>query len=85
VGATFYELYRDGSLIATPNFNSYKDSDEDLLYEINYNYAVKACNSIGCSGMSNSDSGYLLAPVSGQAALIHLLLLERGVTLRKPH
>jgi hypothetical protein len=59
-GATQYELYRDGSLITTIDGTSYLDEKESGLSPlINYNYAAKACNSVGCSGMSNNDSGYL--------------------------
>ncbi len=72
----YYQLYRDGSLIAKVNGANYLDKEGPHLRPlIKYNYSVTACNALGCSAISNSDSGYMnkFAPISSYI-LIPLLL-----------
>jgi len=84
VGATSYRLYRDGSFIAEIEGTTYTDRDgngNDLEPLKEYNYTAEACNSIGCSDMSNSDSGHLkeVSRQNSLPAILELLLSGESV------
>jgi hypothetical protein len=54
-GATGYEVYRDGTKVGETAGTSYDDVPGDSAI---HTYKVKAKNSCGTSGYSNSDAGY---------------------------
>lgn len=70
IGASYYEVYRsdvpgaDFLRVAQTGGTSY--DDQEIVIGRTYYYKVKACNSIGCSDYSPTDSGF--AAVSQPAA-----------------
>ncbi|MDY6845980.1 MAG: hypothetical protein SVP52_02460, partial [Chloroflexota bacterium] len=64
-GATHYKVYRNtssttsGSTELTGSHESISYDDVTATPGTKYFYWVKACNSTGCSGFSNSDLGYV--------------------------
>ncbi|MCP5420098.1 MAG: hypothetical protein H6970_13885 [Gammaproteobacteria bacterium] len=54
--ASYYEVYRDGSLIGQPESPSFDDFN--VTPGIQYEYRIKACNADGCSDLSVADTGY---------------------------
>ena len=52
LGATYYEIYRDDSLISTSNTNKY--SELGLTENVTYTYKIKACNENNASELSES-------------------------------
>ena len=62
-GATYYEVYRSesndtmGSIVDIAETNSF--TDDTVTTDTLYYYRVKACNYVGCSDYSTSDSGYI--------------------------
>ncbi|MBC7317964.1 hypothetical protein H5T57_01740, partial [Candidatus Bipolaricaulota bacterium] len=70
IGASYYEVYRsdvpgaDFLYLAQTGGTSY--DDQEIVIGRTYYYKVKACNSIGCSEYSPTDSGF--AAVSQPAA-----------------
>ena len=61
-GAINYQIYRDGTKIIIINSETYIDSG--LISETTYNYHVAACNSSGCSELSDIISKKTLQSVS---------------------
>lgn len=60
-GASSYEVYRatttgDTGKLGTTTNTTYDDAS--AVVDTTYRYWVKACNSAGCSGFSNPDTGY---------------------------
>ena len=66
-GATKYKIYRADSFISSPIYlgATYNRSFKDFTAapKKSYYYAIKACNSNGCSDLSSYDRGYLKRPV----------------------
>jgi len=64
-----YRVVGDNSVITTSNFigtvtgTQFTDSNTDLSYNTVYKYAIVASCSLGDSGFSNTDSGYLKTPL----------------------
>lgn len=75
--AAYYNVYRNSGYIDKTfgNYDYYYDRRAKTNNK--HTYTVTACNSLGCSGMSNSDSGFMVTS-SNQAALgmMYLLLLD---------
>jgi fibronectin type 3 domain-containing protein len=68
--AAYYKIYRNSSnltagatgLDGEPAFSPYNDFD--IISGVDYYYWVQACNIVGCSDFSPSDSGYAAIDVS---------------------
>jgi len=52
--ATYYEIYRDGSLLDSSSTTNY--SDTGLAQNTSYTYSLAACNSAGCSSQGTGVS-----------------------------
>ena len=58
-GATFYEVYRDGLLVASLTDIVFEDTN--ITPGLIYSYAIRACNAKGCGDLGNADSGFAQA------------------------
>lgn len=61
-GATSYELYRNGSYLATITAPTLIYIDEAITVGVTYTYKVRAVNAAGASGFTGEDSGIAVLP-----------------------
>ncbi len=83
-GAASYQLFRNGVQIANPTTTSYTDTG--LSSGTTYSYALKACNSCGCSSTGTNGSGTTTgipgtpSPPSGTPGCTSVFLTWSAVT-----
>lgn len=84
-GATRYEIYRNstnshtGETLLTDSQTSASYDDYSVIKDVPYYYWVKACNSQGCSGYSNVDSGYAASEVTVNMIYLPLIMNQEYI------